>query len=79
MPWGTPDQVLAKVAYIKETIDANGVMFNFSFAGMPYPDAERSIKCFAKYVLPELKKWNTEPLLEPTERLAPGAPVQAAK
>jgi hypothetical protein len=71
--------VLEKVAYIKDTIDANGVMFNFSFAGMPYPDAERSIKCFAKYVMPELKKWNTEPLLEPTERSAPGAPVQAAK
>jgi len=79
MPWGTPDQVLEKVAYIKDTIDANGVMFNFSFSGMPYADAERSIKCFAKYVLPELKKWNTEPLLEPTERSAPGAPVQAAK
>ena len=40
-------------------------MFNFSFGGMPYDDAERSIKCFAKYVLPELKKWNTEPLIDP--------------
>jgi alkanesulfonate monooxygenase SsuD/methylene tetrahydromethanopterin reductase-like flavin-dependent oxidoreductase (luciferase family) len=79
MPWGTPDQVLEKVAFIKDTIDANGVMFNFSFSGMPYADAERSLKCFAKYVLPELKKWNTEPLLEPTERLAQGAPVHAAK
>ncbi len=43
----------------------NGVFFNFSFGGMPYEDAERSIKCFAKYVLPELKKWNTEPLIDP--------------
>ena len=54
-----------EVAFIRDTIDANGVMFNFSFGGMPYDDAERSIKCFAKYVLPELKKWNTEPLAEP--------------
>lgn len=73
MPWGTPDQVLEKVAQIKEMIDANGVMFNFSFSGMPYQDAERSIKCFAKHVLPELKKWSAEPLLEPVERSASGA------
>ncbi len=73
MPWGTPDQVLEKVAFIKDTIDANGVFFNFSFAGMPYDVAERSIRCFAKYVLPELKKWNTVPLLEPKERSEAGA------
>ncbi len=78
MPWGTPDQVLEKVKFIKDTIDTSAVMFNFSFAGMPYVDAERSIKCFAKYVLPELKKWNTEPLLEPAERLAPGVHAHPA-
>jgi alkanesulfonate monooxygenase SsuD/methylene tetrahydromethanopterin reductase-like flavin-dependent oxidoreductase (luciferase family) len=65
MPWGTPDQVIEKCAFVRDTIDANGVFFNFSFGGMPYEDAERSIKCFAKYVLPELKKWNTEPLKDP--------------
>ena len=71
MPWGTPDQVLEKIAFIRDTIDANGVIFNFSYGGMPYDDAERSLKCFAKYVLPELKKWNTDPLVEP-------APTSAA-
>ena len=65
MPWGTPEQVIEKCAFVRDTIDANGVFFNFSFGGMPYEDAERSIKCFAKYVLPELKKWNTEPLKDP--------------
>ena len=30
MPWGTPDQVLEKIAFIRDTIDANGLMLNFS-------------------------------------------------
>ncbi|MEA2626863.1 MAG: hypothetical protein QOD06_2908, partial [Candidatus Binatota bacterium] len=41
MPWGTPDEVLEKLAFIRETIDANGWMFGFSYAGMPYAEAER--------------------------------------
>jgi len=68
MPWGTPEQVLEKVAFIRDTIDTNGVFFNFSFAGMPFDDAERSLKCFARYVLPELKKWDTQPMLDAKER-----------
>jgi alkanesulfonate monooxygenase SsuD/methylene tetrahydromethanopterin reductase-like flavin-dependent oxidoreductase (luciferase family) len=71
MPWGTPDQVIEKVSFIQNTIDANGVFFNFSFAGMPFDDAERSMKCFAKYVLPELKNWDTAPMLDATERRQP--------
>jgi hypothetical protein len=42
-------------------------MLNFSYAGMPYDEAERNLTLFAKRVLPELKKWKTEPLQEPTE------------
>ena len=68
MPWGTPDQVIEKIKFIRDTIDANGIMLNFSFGGMPYEDAERSIKCFAKHVMPEVKKWSTEPLIQPAER-----------
>jgi hypothetical protein len=71
MPWGTPDQVLEKVSFIRDTIDPTGVMFNFSFSGMPYDAAERSIRCFAKYVMPELKKWKAEPIAEPAERSMP--------
>jgi alkanesulfonate monooxygenase SsuD/methylene tetrahydromethanopterin reductase-like flavin-dependent oxidoreductase (luciferase family) len=71
MPWGTPDQVLEKLSFIRDTINMNGVMGNFSYAGMPYDEAERSLKCFAKQVLPELKKWDTEPLVEPAPLAAP--------
>ncbi|HUA36220.1 MAG TPA: LLM class flavin-dependent oxidoreductase [Candidatus Binataceae bacterium] len=67
MPWGTPDQVLEKIAFIKDTIDANGVMLNFSYAGMPFAEADRNLKCFAKHVLPELKKMKTDELNEPSD------------
>jgi alkanesulfonate monooxygenase SsuD/methylene tetrahydromethanopterin reductase-like flavin-dependent oxidoreductase (luciferase family) len=65
MPFGTPDQVLEKLAYTREVVDMNGVMANLSFAGMPYDEAGRNLKCFAEKVLPELKKWKTQPLAEP--------------
>ena len=67
MPWGTPDEVLEKLAFIRDTIDANGFMLNFSYAGMPWAEAERNLKCFAKNVMPEVKKWASTPLGESQE------------
>ncbi|MGH7916812.1 MAG: hypothetical protein ACREQE_05030, partial [Candidatus Binataceae bacterium] len=64
MPIGTPGQVLEKLAFIRDTIDMNGVMANFSYAGMPFDEAERNMQCFAKHVMPELKKWQAKPLVE---------------
>src|SRR5271166_1175723 len=80
MPWGTPDQVLEKLAHIRDTIDANGFMFNFSYAGMPYAEAERNLKCFVKNVIPELRKWSTTPITEaaPSLSLGSGASSPAA-
>ncbi len=77
MPWGTPDQVLEKIQFIRDTIGANGVMMNFSYAGMPFDEAERNMRCFAKHVLPELKKMKTAPLPEPAPLSMP-AHSQAA-
>ncbi len=65
MPWGTPAQVLEKIAYIREVINPNAIMCNLSYAGMPYDEAERNMRCFAEHVLPELRKWDTPPLAEP--------------
>ena len=50
--------------FIRDTIDANGFMLNFSYAGMPWDEAERNLKCFAKHVMPEVKKWQGSPLGE---------------
>ena len=78
MPWGTPDQVLEKLAFMKDTINMNGIMCNFSYAGMPFDEAERSMQCFVKHVLPELKKWKTTPLLENPAPLKMPAPAAKA-
>ena len=67
MPWGTPKQVLEKIAYIREIIDMNLLTCNLSYAGMPYDEAERNMRCFAEHVLPELKKWETNPLSNPAD------------
>ncbi len=65
MPWGTPDEVLEKLAFIRDTIGANGFMIGTSYAGMPFAEADRNLRCFAEHVLPELKKWDVAPLEEP--------------
>ncbi|MGE0859739.1 MAG: LLM class flavin-dependent oxidoreductase [Gammaproteobacteria bacterium] len=65
MPWGTPKQVLEKLEYIREIINPVAFTTNLSFAGMPWDEAERNIRCFAEHVLPEVHKWQTAPLAEP--------------
>lgn len=57
MPWGTPDQVLDKLKAIRDVIDMEGILCHFSYAGMPWEEAERNMRLFAAEVLPELKRW----------------------
>lgn len=73
MPWGTPDQVLRKLETVRDVIDMNGIMCHFSYAGMPIDEAERNMRLFADEVLPELHRWNTEPLPEPADLAAAAA------
>jgi hypothetical protein len=67
MPWGTPDEVLEKLRFIRDMIDANGFMIGASYAGMPYAESRRNLECFVKHVMPAVKKWDAEPLAEPRE------------
>jgi len=67
MPWGTPKQVLEKIEHIHGILGMNAISCNFSYAGMPWAEAERNMKCFAKHVLPELHKWKTQPFGEAPE------------
>jgi hypothetical protein len=71
MPWGTPDQVLAKIENMRTMIGMNGFTPGFCYGGMPYAEAERSVRLFAERCLPELKSWDTEPLHVPA-RVAAG-------
>jgi alkanesulfonate monooxygenase SsuD/methylene tetrahydromethanopterin reductase-like flavin-dependent oxidoreductase (luciferase family) len=75
MPWGTPDQVLDKLATIRHMIGMNGLICHFSYAGLPYDEAERNMRCFVTHVLPELKAWDTPPLCEPAPLAIPVAGI----
>ena len=54
-PWGTPEQVHAKILEIQRLTGAEGFVALFSYGGMPYELAERNMRLFAKTVMPELK------------------------
>lgn len=56
MPWGTPEQVYDKLMNIHSIIGQAGIMTHFSYSGMPFDEAEKSMRLFAKEVIPELKK-----------------------
>jgi alkanesulfonate monooxygenase SsuD/methylene tetrahydromethanopterin reductase-like flavin-dependent oxidoreductase (luciferase family) len=49
---GTPDQIVAKLAGIKEVLGSFEVTVLPSFGAMPYDQAEASLELFAKEVLP---------------------------
>lgn len=62
-PWGTPDQVIAKVKRLAETFGTSEIMFIFRYGGMPMKAAEKSMKLFAREVLPALKELHPQPML----------------
>ena len=74
MPWGTPAQILEKLGSIRDILNMNGIICHFSYAGMPYDEAERNLQCFVRHILPELHTWDTPPLVEPAA-LAISAPT----
>jgi alkanesulfonate monooxygenase SsuD/methylene tetrahydromethanopterin reductase-like flavin-dependent oxidoreductase (luciferase family) len=58
--WGTPEMCFNKIDEIRKKVNANHFTGVFSYAGMPWEDAEKSLNLFAKEVMPELKKLNGE-------------------
>jgi alkanesulfonate monooxygenase SsuD/methylene tetrahydromethanopterin reductase-like flavin-dependent oxidoreductase (luciferase family) len=54
--WGTPEQCHDKILDIHRRTGNSHFVGVFSYAGMPYEDAERSMRLFAKEVMPQLQK-----------------------
>jgi alkanesulfonate monooxygenase SsuD/methylene tetrahydromethanopterin reductase-like flavin-dependent oxidoreductase (luciferase family) len=54
--WGTPQQCYEKILDIRERVGSDSYVGVFSYAGMPIEDAERSMRLFAREVMPQLKK-----------------------
>jgi alkanesulfonate monooxygenase SsuD/methylene tetrahydromethanopterin reductase-like flavin-dependent oxidoreductase (luciferase family) len=59
--WGTPEQCIEKAMWIQKTLGASRFMGVFSYAGLPYDEAERSLDLFTSEVMPALKEY--EPAL----------------
>jgi alkanesulfonate monooxygenase SsuD/methylene tetrahydromethanopterin reductase-like flavin-dependent oxidoreductase (luciferase family) len=62
MPWGTPDQVLEKLALLRDLLGVTAFNPSFNFGNIPPADAEASLRLFASEVLPVVQSWATEPL-----------------
>lgn len=56
--WGTPEMCFDKINEIRRRVNANHFTGVFSYAGMPWEDAESNVSLFAREVMPELKKLN---------------------
>jgi alkanesulfonate monooxygenase SsuD/methylene tetrahydromethanopterin reductase-like flavin-dependent oxidoreductase (luciferase family) len=54
--WGTPEQCYAKIADIHRRVGNSHFVGVFSYAGMPWDEAERNMRRFARDVMPEVKK-----------------------
>ena len=65
--WGTPEQCYEKIIDIRTRVGAEPFIGVFSYAGMPYDEAERSMRLFADEVRPALVKvGDATPALSPT-------------
>ncbi|MBX3580245.1 MAG: hypothetical protein KF723_23835, partial [Rhizobiaceae bacterium] len=54
--WGTPEQCYQKIAETSARIHSDHFTGVFSYSGMPWDDAERNMRLFAREVMPELQK-----------------------
>ena len=53
--WGTPAQCVEKIVDIRSRVGCDTYVGVFSYAGMPYDEAERNMRLFAKSVMPALQ------------------------
>ena len=56
--WGTPEQCYERIMNIHRWTGNDSYIGVFSYAGMPYEDAERSMRLFAREVMPALKQFD---------------------
>jgi alkanesulfonate monooxygenase SsuD/methylene tetrahydromethanopterin reductase-like flavin-dependent oxidoreductase (luciferase family) len=61
-PWGTPDQAIKRASEHADAFGTDEIMFVFKYGSMPIEVAEKSMRLFAKEVMPALKELNPRPL-----------------
>ena len=58
-PIGTPDEIIEKIRALQWTISLEKVVIHMFYGGMPRDKAEKSLRLFAKEVLPEVQAMPT--------------------
>ena len=53
--WGTPAECYEKIVEVRRRVANDTFVGVFSYAGMPYDEAERNMRLFSREVMPELK------------------------
>jgi alkanesulfonate monooxygenase SsuD/methylene tetrahydromethanopterin reductase-like flavin-dependent oxidoreductase (luciferase family) len=76
-PWGTPEQTIKRATELAHAFGTDEMMFIFKYGAMPMAAAEKSMRLFAKEVLPALKVLKPAPL-EPTRADADSASAAAS-
>ena len=71
--WGTPEQCYDKIVDINRRTGNSHFVGVFSYAGMPYEEAERNMRLFAAEVMPAVKKLPVQAPVS-AEPAAAGAP-----
>ncbi len=61
-PWGTPQKTIERAKELAKAFGTDEIMFIFKYGSMPIEVAEKSMRLFAKEVMPALKELNPEPL-----------------
>src|SRR5581483_4099011 len=59
--WGTPEQCVARIAELMGMVGADTFVGVFSYAGMPFEEAERNLRLFAEQVLPAIARLEPPP------------------
>ena len=59
--WGAPDRILRELEERRAAIGEFELCTSFRFGGTPYELAERSMRLYAKEILPVLKSWTAAP------------------
>jgi len=75
--WGTPEQCYQRILDIHARTGNSHFVGVFSYAGMPYEEAERNMRLFAKEVMPQLKKLEVRAPAAPEAAVAAGKDVRA--
>jgi alkanesulfonate monooxygenase SsuD/methylene tetrahydromethanopterin reductase-like flavin-dependent oxidoreductase (luciferase family) len=53
--WGTPEQCIERILDVRARVGCDTFVGVFSYAGMPYEEAERNMRLFSRTVMPALQ------------------------